>query len=65
MGRTEHRWDEIRQMPTVVESIPSGSRGVHESLLRAYNILGEVIGMLARGDSSETIQAFIRFAVSR
>lgn len=63
-----HRWDEIRDTETVIDSvfltqmIDGGTTGIHESMLRAYRILAEVKDMLGRGDSPETIMQFIRWA---
>lgn len=57
-----HHWKGISEMPTTVDSIPNGSRGVHESVLRAFQILREVQRMLERGDSAQTVLAFIAFA---
>ena len=59
------RWDAVRAMPTVVEEIPSQSRGVHESVTRAYQILEIVKDLLARGDSATTIAEFIQWAETR
>jgi len=39
----------ISKLPTTVDSIPDGSKGVHESVLRAYNILRRVKEWLERG----------------
>ena len=36
------RLDEIRNLPTVVSPLQLGDGGVHESTLRAYNILEKV-----------------------
>lgn len=33
---------QIMEMPTVVTEVPCGCSGVHESVLRAYNILERV-----------------------
>jgi hypothetical protein len=41
-------WREIQEMDTVKDK-------VHESVYRIYYIMQEVKGMLARGDSNETI----------
>lgn len=57
-----HGWDTIRTRPTVIERVDTTSRGTHESVLRAYQILSEVKAMLDRGDSVETISAFIEWA---
>ncbi len=47
-------WDRVREMPT--------DRGnIHESVFRSYQTLRVVKEMLDRGDSSETIRAFIAF----
>lgn len=50
-----HRWEQIRWQPLVW-------RDGHESLTRSFHILREVEEMLARGDSAETVLAFIRWA---
>ena len=50
-----HDWNYIRDCPTVVADY-------HESVFRSFKILREVKRMLAAGDSSETIFAFIRWA---
>jgi hypothetical protein len=47
-------FDEIRRMPTVVEAIPEGARGVHESVLRSYRILAKVEELI-RGDPAHGI----------
>ncbi len=57
-----HTWDAIRDLPLTIEAIPTGTRGVHESIFRSYQILGEVKEMLDRGDSVETVREFIRWA---
>jgi hypothetical protein len=46
-------------MPTVLTEVDPRSSGSHESVLRSYQVLSEVKNMLDRGDSSETIRAFI------
>lgn len=62
-----HDWDTIRDMTTVWPPSVDGRMaegGVHESVFRSYQILREVKRMLAAGDSSETIFAFVRWAES-
>jgi hypothetical protein len=55
-------WDSIRATPTVIKgNFPNGA---HESLLRAYQVLAEVRGMVERGDSHETVAQFINWATS-
>jgi len=39
--------------------LDSGTKWVHESILRSYSILDTVKGMLSRWDSKETIQWII------
>jgi hypothetical protein len=39
-------YDEIRKMPTVIDGIPLGAVGVHESVLRGYQILQKVKWLL-------------------
>lgn len=60
-----HPWDVVRAQPTTLETIPAGARGVHESVLRSFQILRQVKTMLARGDSNDTIQDFIEWVESR
>lgn len=55
---TVHPWDAVRAVPTVVEN-------THESVFRAFHILREVERMLERGDSTETIHTFVRWAQDR
>jgi hypothetical protein len=54
-----HEWDALREFPTVWGDSPGG---VHESVLRSYQVLREVTAMLERGDSVETVLLLIRFA---
>ncbi len=56
--------DRIRELPTVIEVIPPCSRGVHESVLRSYQILERVKEMLRRGDSIKSVREFIEWAES-
>lgn len=44
---------DIKNMPTTIDS--DGSVTYHESVLRSYQILDYVLGMVERGDSKETI----------
>ncbi len=63
-----HRWDEIRRRATTISMSflkDMGGSGVHESLFRSHAILGEVMAMLKRGDSPETIARFIEWAEQR
>ncbi len=55
-------WDWIHDRPTVVTEIPPGSKGVHESLLRSYQVLTHVKQMLSRGDSVVSVVEFIEWA---
>ncbi len=48
---------EISKMPTVITEIQG--KGVHESTLKAYQILQKVKEMVKRGDSKETILEII------
>ena len=50
-------WDIVR----ATETVHSNN---HESLYRSYQILRRVEGMLERGDSSQTVLEFIRWAES-
>jgi len=45
----------ISEMPTCVETIPAGCKGVHESTLRAYQILKKVKNFLERGVPQDVI----------
>lgn len=50
---------EIREMPTVISEIPSGTTGVHESCLRAAQILYKAKQLLAAGVSGEVVLELI------
>ena len=50
---------EISKMPTMVTSVPLDSMGVHESCLRAFNILREVKVMLKDNVPHKTIGELI------
>ncbi|HHT9145634.1 MAG TPA: hypothetical protein ACFYD4_08140 [Candidatus Wunengus sp. YC61] len=39
----------IRQLPTCIDSIPERSNGIHESVLRSYNILEKTKAYLKEG----------------
>jgi hypothetical protein len=43
------RLQDIQKIPTCVDAIPAGAKGVHESVLRAYQILERVKDYLRRG----------------
>ncbi len=45
---------EIAKFPTVIDNN-------HESLYRSYQILNQVLNMLERGDSQETILEVVRY----
>lgn len=61
-----HPWLDIAWAATCVDELEGYANvRVHESCLRSYQILAEVKGMLARGDSPETIRKFIDFCESR
>lgn len=46
---------QIHQMPTSVDEIPVGTKGVHESMLRAYQILEKAKEYLALGVPSGVV----------
>ena len=50
---------EIQARATCVDSIPFGSKGVHESMLRAYQILKRVRDWLTRGVPAAVILELI------
>lgn len=50
----------ISKKPTSVCSIPAGCKGVHESTLRAYQILERVKGWLEKGVPADVILELIR-----
>jgi hypothetical protein len=52
-------YEQIRQMPTVLTEIPGGSRGVHESCLRAYHILAKVKWLLENKTHSDVVLELI------
>jgi hypothetical protein len=54
------QYNEIAKMPTCIDNIPPGSRGVHESCTRAYQILEKVKWLLERATDSEVILELIR-----
>ena len=49
----------ISEMPTCVDSIPVGSKGVHESTLRAYQILERTKDFLKRGVPQDIVLELI------
>lgn len=51
-----HPWDELRLAPT---GWTVGGQGFHESLLRSYRLVVALRDMIHRGDSRETLLAFI------
>lgn len=51
---------DIRKMPVLVEEIPPGAKGVHESVLRAYNILEKVKHLLEEKTPSKIVLELIR-----
>jgi len=53
-------YDTIRGMPTTVTGVPSGTNGVHESCLRAYQILEKVKWLLNEGSSSHVVLELIK-----
>lgn len=50
---------EIAKMPTDVRQIHEGSSGVHESVLRAYQILEKVKELLDAGTPTEVVMELI------
>lgn len=40
---------EINKMPTTIQEIPRDAKGVHESVMRSYHILGKVKELLSLG----------------
>lgn len=50
---------EISKLPTSVRDIPSGCAGVHESILRAFQILDKVKYLLASGVPSPIVLELI------
>ena len=50
---------EINEMPTCVDIIPVGCKGVHESTLRSFNILRKVKDYLNRGIEHKLILELI------
>ena len=53
------RITEIQQMPTTVKEIPTGSTGVHESCLRAFNILNKVKYLLSKNVPNDILLELI------
>ena len=59
-------YDQIRAMPTTLtreeikDHVDHGARGVHESVLRAYQILGKVKWLIEKGTAPEVIEELIR-----
>ena len=49
----------IRSFPTTITAIPVGCRGVHESTLKAYQILGKVKELLHKKVPSEVVLELI------
>src|SRR5579859_4020069 len=52
-------YDEIAKLPTVIDKIPDGSRGVHESCTRAYQILTKVKWLLEKRTHPDVITELI------
>jgi hypothetical protein len=50
---------EIRNRPTCVDSVPVGCSGVHESTLRAYQILEKAKDFMRRGTPSDVVLELI------
>ena len=51
---------EIAGMPTCVDKIPPGSTGVHESCLKAYQILNYAKGLLVKGTPPDVVLKLIQ-----
>jgi hypothetical protein len=50
---------EIAAMPRVIEAIPPGTRGVHESVLRAYQILEKAKDLMRRNTPVDVVLELI------
>lgn len=50
---------DIINMPTTIEQIPPGCKGVHESTTRAYHILEKTKWLLQEGTPPQVVLEFI------
>ena len=57
-------YDAIRRASTCIKSIPPGCRGVHESVLRGYQILSKVKELLKEGTSAGIVLELIELMES-
>ena len=46
---------DIRAFPTTIDSIPTGCKGVHESVLRSFQIVAKVRWLLEHGTPSDVV----------
>ena len=53
------RITEIQKMPTCINVIPQGATSVHESCLRAFNILNKVKDLLNKKVPSDVVLELI------
>lgn len=53
------RMTKIHQMPTCIDEIPAGTKGIHESCLRAYQILEKTKELLSLGTPAGVVLDFI------
>lgn len=53
------KWTEIVAFPTSVTQVPLGCTGVHESCLRAYQILAKTRDYLERGVPADVLLELI------
>ena len=56
---------EIRKMETCIDVIPSGCKGVHESVLRAYQILRKTKELCKKGVPTDVILELIELMESK
>lgn len=56
------KWSEIRVKPSTIKRVPKGCTGVHESILRSYQILEKVKDYLKRGVPADVILELIEEA---